>query len=73
MQGEEDLLHRENTLKMINRKGGMLTFPIVSRAGAEFALNWTHRLHTLQEARMDPVQNADGSFPAMRGWDLHQG
>lgn len=69
MLGEAESLNRANTVALLRRKGGINPIPVVTRADAEYVLNWHHRLHELPEAHQAPIQNDDGSWPYVAGWD----
>jgi hypothetical protein len=70
MNGEWESLKRENDLRRINRKNGVVS-PLMNltRGGAELQALWMHQLNSLGEVQMDPVQNANGSWPSIPGWD----
>lgn len=69
MLGNEQSLLRANMLALVARKSGDAPMKVVTCGGAEIAALMHHQLNSLPEVQMAPVQNADGSFGYMPGWD----
>lgn len=69
MLGESQSLQRRNMEALINRKGGIVSFSNVTRGDVEFTLDLQKHLDKLPEFQMQQIQNFDGSFPYMEGWD----
>lgn len=70
MTGAWETLRRENEQNRINRKNGIVS-PLMrlTRGGSEMHSLLEHQLNSLPEVQIDPVQNPDGSFPLIKGWD----
>ena len=69
MPGHEDRQWRENVNRLVNRKQGEFEPFIVTQASIEFDAQWRHLMHRLPLAPAQHVQNPDGSFPYLPGYD----
>ena len=67
--GTEYARLRKAQVALANRKMGVHAVPLVTVARAELANAWTDLLHRLPHAAGPTVQNEDGTFPYLPGWD----
>lgn len=67
--GKEASLRRRAEVAMHNRKNGIHAVAIVTVARAELANQWPDLIHHLPHASTERIQNDDGSFPYLPGWD----
>lgn len=72
MMGNEESLLRDNMHRFIHRKSGDPPMKIVTRGAAEVQALLHHQMNSLPEVQLPPVQNSDGSFALMAGWDYPQ-
>ena len=70
--GNEQSMMRDNLHRFITRKSGDPPMKRVSRGGAEMHALLHHQLNSLPEVHLPRVQDANGLFPAMAGWDYPQ-
>jgi hypothetical protein len=60
---------RKAQVSLNNRKNGLHDIPLVTVARADILNRWSDIIHSLPHAETVRLQNDDGSFPYLPGWD----